>query len=585
MSVKLTSINLNLSAEFESKAEFKLTGFDVPSIKVSMEAICNNSIEIISSSDKSYIITNSSITIDLPRTTSMVKFTFHKAETRITDSRGRPITTINNNIIKYYPENTDYNFSRPDKDLFLTINYLNSLAIDTAGLDHTPIDESKPVIKPDDINRVPGHQLGPHRSSRAMAMFHMALFEVYIVFYGKFKSYLNLGRQNPGNVSITTRRAMIQAGFNILTFLYPSHNTRLNLLLENLMTNVIKVIDSEKTSANNIAFLVSNAVIEKRKDDKSDVEEKQVGTGENDYKVDNTEKGQWEPDPLGNNKTAVGSEWGKVTPFVLQTSHQFRCDQPPALDSKEYMMAFDDVKSNGGDGVETRTARSDDKTETGIFWAYDGTPSLCAPPRLYNQVTKKILYENNFPAENILYTLALINIAMADTAIACWESKYYYKLWRPITAIRKSDSDGNSDTIGDIDWTPLGAPFSNGKKINFTPPFPAYPSGHATFGATMFQILRNVFMKFLFVETVPFSFISDEYNGITTPGDTSTPGSTTPTPSPRPYIKRFYNSFRKAEEENAESRVYLGVHFCFDKTSGIKMGRDIGDHVFDNLYK
>jgi hypothetical protein len=513
----------------------------------------------------------------------MVKFTFHRPETRITDSRGRVISTNNNNIIKYYPENTDYNFSRPDKDLFLTINYLNSLAIDTAGLDHTPIDESKPVNIGD---REFGHQLGPHRSSRAMAMFHMSLFEVYIFLNGKFKSYFSLGREYPGNVSNITRRAMIQAGFNILTFLYPSHNTRLNLLLENLMTNVIKVSDSEKTSANNIAFLVSNAVIEKRKDDKSDVEEKKVGTGGNDYKVDNTEKGQWEPDPLGNNKTAVGSEWGKVTPFVLQTLDTFRCEKPPALDSDEYMMAFDDVKSNGGDGVNTFTARSDDKTEIGIFWAYDGTPSLCAPPRLYNQVTKKILYENNFPAENILYTLVLINIAMADTAIACWESKYHYKLWRPITAIR-SDLTTNPGTVRSENWTPLGAPVSNGKGINFTPPFPAYPSGHATFGATMFQILRRVFIKFLSVETVPFSFISDEYNGITTPGDTSTPGSgtPTPTPTPRPYIKRFYDSFRKAEEENAESRVYLGVHFCFDKTSGITMGRAIGDYVFDNLYK
>ena len=104
----------------------------------------------------------------------------------------------------------------------------------------------------------------------------------------------------------------------------------------------------------------------------------------------------------------------------------------------------------------------------------------------------------------------------------------------------------------------------------------------------MFQILRHVFMKFLGVESVPFSFISDEYNGITTPGDTRSNDDTTPTPTPtpaRPYTKRFYDSFRKAEEENAESRVYLGVHFCFDKTSGIKMGRGIGDYVFEKLYK
>lgn len=571
MSVKLTYINLNLSPEFESKAIFKLTGIVGTSINVSMEAICNNSIKIISSTKSYNIGTNSYITIDLPRTTSMVKFSFLREETR--NNR----TVINNNIIKYYPENTDYNFSRPDKDLFLTINYLNSLAIDTAGLDHTP-------VKPDDINRVSGHQLGPHRSSRAMAMFHMALFEVYIVLNGKFKSYLNLGRQYPGDVSIITRRAMIQAGFNILIFLYPTHSTRLNLLLENIMANDILINDSDRTSTNNIAFLVSNAVIANRKDDKSDVKEKQVGTGEYDYKVDENKEDEWKPDPLGTNITALGSEWGKVKLFVIETSQQFRCDPPPALDRDEYVMAFDDVKSNGGDGVNTLTARSDDKTETGIFWAYDGTPSLCAPPRLYNQVTKKILYENNFSSENILYTLALINIAMADTAIACWESKYHYKLWRPITAIR-SNSTANPGAVRSENWTPLGAPVSNGKGINFTPPFPAYPSGHATFGATMFQILRRVFMKFLGVESVPFSFISDEYNGITTPGDTRSNDDATHPPPARPYTKRFYDSFRKAEEENADSRVYLGVHFCFDKTSGIKMGRGIGDYVFEKLYK
>jgi hypothetical protein len=574
MSVKLTYINLNLSAEFESKAKFKLTDIVGTSITVSMEAICNNSIKIISFT-KPYSITDSSITIDLPRTTSMVKFSFLRNETIITDGRGRPITTINNNIIKYYPENTDYNFSRPDKDLFLTINYLNSLAIDTAGLDHTPVDVITP-IKPDDINRVKGHQLGPHRSSRAMAMFHMALFEVYIVLNGKFKSYLNLPRQSSGNVTIITKIAMIQAGFNILTSLYESHSTRLNSLLENIMNDIIaQPID--RTFAMLLALSVSNAVIAKRKDDNSDVKEKQVGTGEDDYKVDESKEGEWRPDPLLTNNTAAGSEWGKVKLFVIETLDDFRCDPPPALDSDEYIMAFDDVKSNGGDGVNTLTARSDDKTETGIFWAYDGTPSLCAPPRLYNQVTKKILYENNFSSENILYTLALINIGMADTAIACWESKYHYKLWRPITAIR-SDLTTNPGTVRSENWTPLGAPVSNGIGINFTPPFPAYPSGHATFGATMFQILRHVFMEFLGVESVPFSFISDEYNGITTPGDTHTPPA-------RPYTKRFYGSFRKAEEENAESRVYLGVHFCFDKTNGIKMGRGIGDYVFEKLYK
>jgi hypothetical protein len=234
-------------------------------------------------------------------------------------------------------------------------------------------------------------------------------------------------------------------------------------------------------------------------------------------------------------------------------------------------MSFDDVKANGGDGLDTPTVRSADKTEIGYFWAYDGIPTLCAPPRLYNQVAKKILYQSDFTTEKILYSLVVLNVAMADAVIACWESKYFYKFWRPITAMRVPDGLGNTKTILDPDWKPLGAPASNlSNRVNFTPPFPAYPSGHAVFGSTIFQILRRV----LGTDLVNFTFVSDEYNGHTTHNGV-----------PRPYKERVYNKLSQAEEENAQSRIYLGVHFHFDSTTGAVMGRSVGDYVYDNLYK
>ena len=108
---------------------------------------------------------------------------------------------------------------------------------------------------------------------------------------------------------------------------------------------------------------------------------------------------------------------------------------------------------------------------------------------------------------------ALINIAMADAGIVCWDIKYRDKLWRPILGIRNADDDGNTDTEPDPDWTPLGAPNSNNPGANnFTPPFPAYTSGHATFGAALFKTLE----LFYGTDDIAFTFTSDELNGVTT---------------------------------------------------------------------
>jgi membrane-associated phospholipid phosphatase len=264
---------------------------------------------------------------------------------------------------------------------------------------------------------------------------------------------------------------------------------------------------------------------------------------------------------------------------VLNTSDQFRAPVPPALTDPAYTVAYNEVKNIGGDAIVTPSIRTPDQTVAGIYWAYDGTPSLCAPPRLYNQIALLIGTMHNLQEIELARLLALTNVAMADAALAIWESKFFYQLWRPIAAIRESDpgtgptglGDGNAGTLGDGAWTPLGAPGSNALGPNFTPPFPSYPSGHAGFGGAMFQVLR----RFFGTDNIPFTFVSDEFNGVTTGNNGLV----------RPLIPRSFTNLSQAEEENGQSRIYLGIHWSYDKTEGILQGNLVGDWTFDNSFQ
>jgi hypothetical protein len=230
------------------------------------------------------------------------------------------------------------------------------------------------------------------------------------------------------------------------------------------------------------------------------------------------------------------------------------------------------VKTLGGNGTTTPTTRTAEQTEIGIFWAYDGAPNLCTPPRLYNQVLQQIaLQQGNTLVQNARL-FALANIAEADAGIASWETKFKYDVARPVTALREGDADGNPATAGDVNWTPLGAPYSNGTggdADNFTPPFPAYTSGHATFGGAIFRTLE----RFYGTDKISFTLRSDEFNGTNKNADGTV----------RPVVVRKFTSFTQASVENARSRIYLGIHWAFDATEGIKLGNSIADNAFNKF--
>jgi hypothetical protein len=437
----------------------------------------------------------------------------------------------------------------------------NEIAVNASGLDHTP-------PAPGEV-RVYHEQLGPGRSSRAMAIVHIAIFDAVNAVVGGYRSYTGLA---PARGATSVRAAIAQAARDTLVSLYPAQAAMLDTELNADLTQVA----SEPGRHNGIELgrRAAAAILNLRANDGSDHAEPIIGTKF--YTSD--DPGKWRQDPISMIPIALGAYWGIVKPFVLHSGDQFRAPIPPDLDSVVYASAFNEVKQLGGDGITTATQRTEEQTEIGIYWAYDGTPSLCAPPRLYNQIAVSIaeLKHSNFI--ELARLLALVNVALADAGIAIWDSKYFYQYWRPITGIRESDpgsgptglGDGNAATIGDPTFSPLGAPASNLTGPNFTPPFPAYPSGHAGFGGALFQTLR----RFYGTDDIPFTFVSDEFNGVTTDDSGQV----------RPLTPRTFPSLSAAEEENGQSRIYLGIHWTFDKSEGIAQGRRVADYVLENAF-
>ncbi len=442
-----------------------------------------------------------------------------------------------------------------------SVRYWNEIAINASGLDHTPVAAGE--------NRVFGEQLGPGRSSRAMAIVHIAIFEVVNAIMGGYQSYTGLA---PAERGTSMDAAIAQAARDTLITLFPSQAASFNELL----AADLGQIPDGRAKADGIDFghQAAAEILALRANDGSQRAEPRVGI---DF-ITSDEPGKWRQDPISLIPLALGAYWRDVTPFALRSAEQFRVPLPPALSSPKYVTAFDEVKQLGGDGIITPTARTEEQTEIGIYWAYDGTPSLCAPPRLYNQIAVEIADQMGSNEVELARLLALVNVAMADAGIAIWESKYYYQFWRPVTGIREADEgtgpsgvgDGNPATDGDPTFSPLGAPASNLTGPDFTPPFPAYPSGHAGFGGTLFQILR----KFYGTDAISFTFVSDEFNGVTLDNNGNV----------RPLIPRSFSSLSQAEEENGQSRIYLGIHWAFDKTEGITQGRQVADYVFENAF-
>jgi hypothetical protein len=256
--------------------------------------------------------------------------------------------------------------------------------------------------------------------------------------------------------------------------------------------------------------------------------------------------------------------WGCIRPFTLDYGAQLRPAPYHQLTSGDYRNAFDEVRVEGNANSHVPP---NDETNIANFWSYDDRRGT--PIRLYNQDVHKI------PADHPLATtgsilhihariFALVNLAMADAGIVCWDAKYAYNLWRPIHGIRGAEEDKNPDTAADMTWKPSGRP--NGPNPNTTPPFPSYPSGHATFGTAMFAMLRKAYGD----DAIKFKLTSED----------------------APSVERTFDTFTEAITENGHSRILLGVHWRFDDPSaggpdigGCVLGQKIADYIWDTFLK
>jgi len=451
--------------------------------------------------------------------------------------------------------------ARPGQNTLARLKYWNQMAIDCMRVDHTPVAAGE--------TRVFGEQFGPARSSRAMAIVQIAVFDAVDAVVGGYQSY---AYHHHAGASTSLDAAIAQAAHDTLVALYPSQRAQIDAQLADDLGDLAN--DNRKLKGVELGAASAAAILTLRADDGSNVAEPRVGS---EYQP-SQEPGKWRPDPISQVPLAVGAYWGRVKPFVLRTGAQFRIPAPPALTSPQYTAAYQLSKDLGDS--DSRNARTPEQTIIGNFWAYDGTPGIGAPPRLYNQVTWAVAHVSGTDQDLIKMArlMALANVAQADAGIAAWDSKYYYNYWRPVLGVRESDQgtgptgkgDDNPDTVGDPNFVPQGAPADNVIGPNFTPPFPSYPSGHATLGGALFGTLRNFYGK----DALQFTVVSDEYNGTTLDNQGNV----------RPLLPRSYTSFSQAEEENGISRIYLGVHWLFDKTEGVRLGRRVADYVYQNAF-
>jgi hypothetical protein len=241
--------------------------------------------------------------------------------------------------------------------------------------------------------------------------------------------------------------------------------------------------------------------------------------------------------------------WENVTPFVLNHSSQFRPGPPYRVDSKKYTADFNEVRSLGGDGIGTPSARTADQTEIALYW-WESSPLK------WNRIARAIAVRTGLNLWENARLFGLLNLALADGYIAMVDAKNHYNYWRPITAVQTADTDGNPDTTGNPLWTPL----------RLTPPDQDYASGHSIEGGAAAEVLK----EFFGTDQISFQDCS-----VTLPA-----GSTCSDPSP---VLRSYTSFSQAAAENAASRIFIGFHFRKSVEEGTDYGRKIGKRAA-NLY-
>jgi membrane-associated phospholipid phosphatase len=482
--------------------------------------------------------------------------------------------------------------------------FWNDVALEVERLDFVPFTNSMGEFG------IAPQQAGPTRASRALAMVHIAMYDALALAdaASKLTPYGATLSPPPG---ASAQAAVAGAAGRMLADLFPRQGGFVGQKTTEYSSILIGAGQSTTVVADGFYFgeKVALALEMARAADKPLVDAQ-------DDHLYLFMPGQHQPDPYASGQGRLGVHWGDLKPFCSgapKYNHNDFLDVWPDFNSSDpaikqhYFDDFFEVKLKGA-AVPTylfdnasnsiSPARTVDETVIGIFWAYDGAWNIGTPPRLYNQCVRAIVEAlqaggSTLTAPQLARLFALVHAGMADAGIIAWQAKYFYNLWRPVIGVRQQSKgygqNHDSRTAlpplknSDPFWKPLGAPFTNQPgKFYLTPNFPSYPSGHASFGTTCFELVRLFLKEAKLNEAVEFVVVSDELNGVNHDPDGSV----------RTYHKRKL-TLADAITENILSRVFLGVHWRFDGIGkgpnhglgGEAIGRILAPQLIANCFK
>jgi hypothetical protein len=360
---------------------------------------------------------------------------------------------------------------------------------------------------------------GPVPQIRSMAIAQVSVHDAVNAITRDYETYLDIGRRPWG---VSADAAAIGAAHYALVNLFPPQASALNTArAASLAARGL----SESDPGIRFGEAVAAVVLKRRSTD---------GSAQAQFPY--TAPGAGAPGiwVATSSAPALLPGWGSVTPWVIRKAAHFRPDGPPSLRSRRYARDYNEVKEMGSLTSETRTA---EETEIGRFW-------LAPPSVIWNGVARQMIVARQLDPSAAARALALVYLAAADASIVCWDAKYTFNFWRPITAIHQGDADGNDRTSGDPTWAPLFP----------TPPHPDYLSGHATNSSAMATILRTLF------------------------GDRPEAPIVATSPT-NPGFERRWESFSEGVEEVIDARIFSGIHYRSADEDGAHVGRAVARYV------
>ncbi len=377
---------------------------------------------------------------------------------------------------------------------------------------------------------------------RTTAMMHTAMHDALNTIVPNYTRYTYRGKTVQANPIV----AAAYAAYEIVISQYPNKQD----VLESELNRWLKDIENKESSitAEKLGKEAAAAILKKRANDQ--------WNGEAEY--------TWHPMAPGvyaefNEHSGTpegfvfGSGWAKAQPFLLPEQSHFRSPPPPQINSEAYTKAFNEVKEVGSFESETRT---EDQSHMAMWWKDFVENS-------HNRLARDLVKLKKLNLWEASRAFALMNMTIYDAYVNVFENKFYHNHWRPYTAIRWADNDGNPNTELDADWNNLH---------KHTYAFPSYPSAHGSASSAAMTVLSNVLGT------------GNEYQFTMTTEmvDKAGPFSEKVKMSPP---TRSFNSFSEAGLEAAMSRVYLGIHFRYDSEEGHKLGIKIGNYANDNFLK